>query len=139
MKNILVIDIGAGTMDVLCYVPDEKMHYKAVVKSPVRTMAAAINATNGNLLVTGVEMGGGPVTAALQTRAETNRVKISGAAAATVHHDPARVAAMGMEIVSDDDVAALSRDGGFTRIELQDIDPFRIQQIVEGFGLPFEF
>jgi uncharacterized protein (DUF1786 family) len=139
MKNILAIDIGAGTMDVLCYVPDEKMHYKAVVKSPVRTMAAAINATDGDLLVTGVEMGGGPVTAALQTRAETARVRISAAAAATVHHDPSRVAAMGLEIVSDDAVSALERDGGAARIELQDIDPLRLQRIVEGFGLPFEF
>jgi uncharacterized protein (DUF1786 family) len=139
MKNILAIDIGAGTMDVLCYVPDEKMHYKAVVKSPVRTLATAINATEGDLLVTGVEMGGGPVTAALQARAKTARVRISAAAAATVHHDPSRVAAMGLEIVADDALAALEGDNGFTRIALQDIDPVRLQRLVEGFGLPFEF
>jgi uncharacterized protein (DUF1786 family) len=139
MKNILAIDIGAGTMDVLCYVPDEKMHYKAVVKSPVRTMAAAINATEGSLLVTGVEMGGGPVTAALKARAETARVRISEAAAATVHHDPSRVAAMGLEIVPDDAVDKIAEDDGVTRIELQDIDPMRLQRMVEGFGLPFDF
>ncbi len=139
MKNILAIDIGAGTMDVLCYVPDEKMHYKAVVKSPVRTMGAAINATIGNLLVTGVEMGGGPVTEALKVRADSANVKISTTAAATVHHDPARVAAMGLEIVSDAAVDALKQDNGYTGITLQDIDPMRIKQIVQGFGLPFEF
>jgi len=139
MKNILAIDIGAGTMDVLCYVPDEKMHYKAVVKSPVRTMGATITATSGDLLVTGVEMGGGPVTAALQRRAESAEVKISAAAAATVHHDPARVKAMGLEIVTDNAVDTLTRNDRYTPIQLQDIDPLRIRRIVEGFGLPFEF
>jgi len=139
MKNILTIDIGAGTMDVLCYVPDEKMHYKAVVKSPVRTQAAAIEATDGDLLVTGVEMGGGPVSAALQARAKTARVRISASAAATVHHDPSRVAAMGLEILPDDAVDDIAEDDGFTRITLQDIDPLRIRRLVEGFGLPFEF
>jgi uncharacterized protein (DUF1786 family) len=139
MKNILAIDIGAGTMDVLCYVPAENMHYKAVVKSPVRTMAAAINATTGSLLVTGVEMGGGAVTAALQKRAQTAKVKISAEAAATVHHDPERVAAMGLDIVSHEEVEALKHNADYTRIYLQDIDKQRIEQIVEGFGLPFEF
>jgi uncharacterized protein (DUF1786 family) len=139
MKNILAIDIGAGTMDLLCYDPIEEMHYKAVVKSPVRTMAASIAATTGNLVVSGVEMGGGPVTETLIKRARTANVKISSRAAATLHHDPARVKAMGIEMVSDENIAALKNDPAYTPIQLQDIDAGRIQQIVEGFGLPFEF
>lgn len=139
MKNLLAVDIGAGTMDVLCYVPEENMHYKAVVKSPVRTMAASIKATAGDLLVSGVEMGGGPVTAALMDRAKNAEVKISASAAATLHHDPARVAAMGIHLVSDEEIHAMKQRSGYNRIELQDIDPRRIQQIVEGVGLPFEF
>ena len=51
MDNYLAIVIGAGTMDVLCYVPSEKMHYKAVVQSPVRTLARSIEATPGDLAV----------------------------------------------------------------------------------------
>jgi uncharacterized protein (DUF1786 family) len=139
MKNILAIDIGAGTMDILCYDPQEKMHYKAVVKSPVRTLAANIAATTGNLVVSGVEMGGGPVTETMIERAQTADVKISSHAAATLHHDPARVKAMGIEVVSDEMVAALKNDTGYTPVTLQDIDAERIQQIVEGFGLAFEF
>lgn len=139
MKNILTIDIGAGTMDVLCYVPEEKMHYKAVVQSPVRTMAAAIDTTNGDLLVRGVEMGGGPVTSVLQARARNAKVILSASAAATIHHDPARVAAMGMTIVDDDAADALADKGGYTPITLGDIDAQRIRGIVAGFGLPFEF
>lgn len=139
MKNILAIDIGAGTMDVLCHVPKENMHYKAVVKSPVRTMATAINDTVGDLLVSGVEMGGGPVTTALKKRAQSATVTLSTSAAATLHHDPARVTAMGMHIVADEKIDGLVQNSGYSPIKLQDIDPHRIQQIVEGFGLPFEF
>jgi uncharacterized protein (DUF1786 family) len=139
MKNILAIDIGAGTMDVLCYVPDEQMHYKAVVRSPVRTTAAAIEASVGNLVVTGMEMGGGPVTAALQARAQNANVKICQTAAATLHHDPARVCAMGIDIAADEQIEALKGKSDYTQITLQDVDPLRIQQIVEGFGLPFAF
>jgi uncharacterized protein (DUF1786 family) len=139
MKNLLAIDIGAGTMDILCYVPDEKMHYKAVVQSPVRTRAAAVEATTGNLAVTGVEMGGGPVTGALQTRAKTHQVVISSTAAATLHHDPARVAAMGLRIVADEEMDSWIRNPDFAPVTLGDIEPDRIQRIVESFGLPFEF
>jgi uncharacterized protein (DUF1786 family) len=139
MKNLLAIDIGAGTMDILCYVPDEKMHYKAVVQSPVRTRAAALRATTGNLAVTGVEMGGGPVTGVLQTRAQTHKVVISATAAATIHHDPARVEAMGLQIVEDQEMDAWIRKPDFTSVTLGDIEPDRIQRIVESFGLPFEF
>lgn len=139
MKPFLMIDIGAGTMDVMCYVPSEGMHYKAVVWSPVRTLAKQIESTTGNLVVTGVEMGGGPVTAALQARTESAQVLISRSAAATVHHDPDRVAALGFEIADDGEVqAAVERDEG-TPIELKDLDAKRIRQIVEGFGLNYEF
>ncbi len=139
MKNLLAIDIGAGTMDIMCYVPAEKMHYKAVVKSPVRTVAAGIEATRGDLLVSGVEMGGGPVTAILKARARTADVVATPAAAATLHHHPERVEAMGIRIVDDVQAAVLARQPNYTHVELADIDPARIAGIVEGFGLPFEF
>lgn len=35
MSKFLMLDIGAGTMDVLYYDIDSGLHYKAVVKSPV--------------------------------------------------------------------------------------------------------
>jgi uncharacterized protein (DUF1786 family) len=139
MKNILAIDIGAGTMDILCHVPDENMHYKAVVQSPVRTLARRAAATRGNLAVDGVEMGGGPVTEALRARAETNRVVITPRAAATLHHDLERVKAMGLDILPEETVAECQKDPEYTAVTLGDLEPDRIRRIVEGFGLPFEF
>ncbi len=134
-----MIDIGAGTMDIMCHVPEENMHYKAVVQSPVRTLGAAIAATGGNLLVTGTEMGGGPVTEALKVRARQASVVMSASAAATIHHDPDRVRAMGIQIVPDQQARNMQGNPDYTAVVLQDIDPARIRQIVTGFGLPFEF
>lgn len=139
MKPFLMIDIGAGTMDVMCYMPAEGLHYKAVVASPVRTLAAQIEATTGDLIVTGVEMGGGPVTAALQKRAQSARVRVSRSAASTFHHDPERVAAMGFEIAANDTLTAAANQGTGTAIELRDLDVERVQGIVAGFGIAFEF
>ena len=39
MSRFLMVDIGAGTMDVLWYDTETKLHYKAAVKSPVRYIA----------------------------------------------------------------------------------------------------
>ena len=38
----LLIDVGAGTMDILCYDTKAEVHYKAVVQSPVRQLAQTI-------------------------------------------------------------------------------------------------
>ena len=40
MSRFLMIDVGAGTMDILHYDTETDLHYKAVVKSPVRYLAA---------------------------------------------------------------------------------------------------
>jgi uncharacterized protein (DUF1786 family) len=63
-----MVDIGAGTMDILVYDTQTDLHYKAVVKSPVRYMAEKAAAIPGNLLMVGNEMGGGPITRVLLER-----------------------------------------------------------------------
>ena len=139
MKRYLMIDVGAGTLDLLYYDAATGEHFKAVVKSPVRTLADKIENISGNLVVTGVEMGGGRVSAALKTRAQSHAVVMSTAAAATIHHDPDRVAACGVEVVSNDEALALAADPNYTAVTLSDIEPRRLRRIVEGLGVPFEF
>ena len=53
MAKFLMIDIGAGTMDILAYDTQTDLHYKAVVKSPVRYVAEKTAEVPGNLLVVG--------------------------------------------------------------------------------------
>jgi len=134
-----MIDIGAGTMDILCYDTDTDLHYKAVVKSPIRTIAEKAAAILGNLVVNGCEMGGGPITGLLKQRAEKDDIVMTAAAAATLHHDPGIVKSWGIKIVDDDRVEAFHRDPKYHSLILEDIEAERLRQIVEGFGLPFEF
>ncbi len=139
MSQLLMIDIGAGTMDMLCYNSDSGDHFKAVAPSPVRLVAEQIAQTKGALVVSGAEMGGGPVSDALRQRAETDRVLISPSAAATLHHDMERVRSWGMIIEEDRTIDRLSADPQYTTVRLGDVQPERIAQIIEGLGLPMAF
>ena len=47
MSRYLLLDIGAGTMDVLYYDEESDIHYKAVVRSPVISLAEKIEAVKG--------------------------------------------------------------------------------------------
>jgi uncharacterized protein (DUF1786 family) len=136
--KLLMIDIGAGTMDVLWYDSVRAEHFKAVAPSPVREVARRIERTKGSLVVTGVEMGGGPVSQALRERARSSDVAISAPAAATLHHDPERVRSWGVRI---EEGAALERhlaDPAYSRVTLSDVQPERLNEILSGMGLPLD-
>jgi len=139
MSRYLLVDIGAGTMDVLYYDDSDQQHYKAVVASPVIQVARQISAGSGKLLVTGVEMGGGPVTRILRERARTSSVVISVSAAATLNHDLQKIESWGIDVVADQDAEKLKGDTAYTHVCLADLDSRRLANIVEGFGVPFSF
>lgn len=139
MSRHLMVDIGAGTMDILWYDLATGQHFKAVARSPVPQLAEEIAALPGNLLVTGGEMGGGPVTGVLKERAQHEEVIISRAAARTLHHDPERVAAWGLTVLPDDEAEARRRDPAYHHVVLNDLPCDRLRQIVEGLGVPFAF
>jgi uncharacterized protein (DUF1786 family) len=137
--TFLMIDIGAGTLDLLWYDSATGEHYKAVAPSPVRQIARQIEATSGPLVVDGVEMGGGSVAEALRTRAQSAAVVISPAAAATIHHDPDKVRGWGIRIEEPDVLERLKADPGYTAVTLADIQPERLSQLLAGLGLPLDF
>jgi uncharacterized protein (DUF1786 family) len=137
--RFLMVDIGAGTMDILCYDTEADLHYKAVVKSPVRSIAEKAAAVPGNLIVTGCEMGGGPITGLLKQRAGEANVVMSSSAAATLHHDPQKIKSWGIKIVQDDRADDFIQDNKYQSLILEDLEIQRLQRIVEGFGVPFEF
>ena len=99
MSRFLMVDIGAGTMDVLWYDTQSDLHYKAVVKSPVRYVAEKAAELPGDLVITGSEMGGGPITQILKQRAKEAEVVMSVSASATLHHNPDTVRSWGIKIV----------------------------------------
>jgi uncharacterized protein (DUF1786 family) len=139
VSRYLLVDIGAGTMDVLYHDDSAQQHYKAVVASPVIQVAKQIEAVSGNLIVTGVEMGGGPVTRILKERAKTSAVIISDSAASTLNHDRQKIASWGIDVVTDPDAEKLKEDTAYTHVCLADLDEKRLANIVESFGVPFSF
>jgi uncharacterized protein (DUF1786 family) len=139
MGRYLMLDIGAGTLDMLYYDTGHDLHYKAVVRSPVRVLADEIRRTGGNLVVTGCEMGGGPVSQALIERAKTAEVVMAEQSAATIHHDLQRVAARGIRVVAAAEAEELISDSRFDHIRTGDLQTDRLRRLVEGFGVAFEF
>ena len=139
MSTYLLIDIGAGTMDVL-FGDDESGHqYKAVVASPVIEVAKQIAATPGNLVLTGGEMGGGALSRVLKERASTASVVISESAAATLNHNMDKVVSWGLQVVSDAEAQEFADDNSYTHLVLADLDLPRLKRIVAVFGVPFLF
>jgi uncharacterized protein (DUF1786 family) len=139
MSRLLMIDVGAGTMDILYYDTETDLHYKTVVKSPVRYLAEKAAAASGNLLIVGNEMGGGPVTQVLMEQAKQAEVVMSVSSAATLNHDLAKVRSWGINVVEDDRAEDLRRNQNYVVITLGDLEPERLTQIVKSFGVPFEF
>ena len=139
MSRFLLVDIGAGTMDILYYDTETGLPYKAVVESPVRTVAKRAADLTGDLVVTGVEMGGGPITEILRNKAREARVIMSGSAAATLHHNPKIVRDWGIEIVADAEAEEIVRNKKCTPLTIGDLEPERLEQIVSGFGVDFAF
>jgi uncharacterized protein (DUF1786 family) len=139
MSRILTVDIGAGTMDVLYLDTQRSEHFKAVVRSPVASLARQIEAAPGTLLLLGREMGGGAVSKAVKKRARSGDVVMARSAFPTIHHDLDRVRSAGIRVLEDEAAEAMAREGGCSVIELGDLSIHRLQEIVSGFDVPFSF
>jgi uncharacterized protein (DUF1786 family) len=139
MSKFLILDIGAGTLDILYYSSEDELHYKAVVKSPILTVEEKIRGLPGNLLLTGREMGGGIVSKILTERARKEEVIVSASAAATLHHSLQKVRSWGIRVIDDSEAEQLKRTNKYSSLVLQDLDVGRLKSIVEGFGIPFQF
>lgn len=136
MTPTLLLDIGAGTLDLLWTDGGDGPVYKAVLASPVVTMARRIERAPGPLLVGGREMGGGPVSQALIERARQHRVVMTIQAAATIHDHPQRVREHNIEVVAPEQAAAIAAEGNFTSLELGDIDRERLLALLEALAVP---
>jgi len=139
MSKFLMLDVGAGTLDILYYDDESGLHYKAVVKSPVLTVSEKARRLQGDLLVRGTEMGGGPVSDILIARAKEFQVLMTSSAALTLHHDLEKVKAFGITVVDETEAAKLWATGRYGNLTLGDLEIPRLQALVESFGVPFSF
>jgi uncharacterized protein (DUF1786 family) len=140
--QILTIDIGTGTQDILLFDSERAPEncLKLVMPSPTLLVAQQVRiATAGHLslVISGPIMGGGPCSWAVEDHRRAGlRVVATEDAARTFNDDLSLVRAeMGVEIVSEAEAARLARQPGFVGIRFGDFDYTTIRQAFAAFGL----
>ena len=133
--RILAIDVGTGTQDILLFDSTRAVENSVQMVMPAPTVIAAgriREATTARrpLVLTGTNMGGGPVTGAVQEHIAAGLpAYVTPAAAVTFDDDPEMVRGMGLTIVSEDEISRL--DGA--RVALRDLDLEMVRQALRAF------
>ena len=139
--QILAVDVGTGTQDVLLFDTEKEPEnaLKLVMPSPTTRLARAIRqATQAgeDLLLTGVMMGGGPCAWAASDHLKASyQVFATPKAARTFNDDLEEVAAMGVQIVSDDEVSSLAN---VRRLQMLDFDYAALARAFGAFGVDLD-
>jgi uncharacterized protein (DUF1786 family) len=137
--QILTVDIGTGTQDILLFnsALDIENSYKLILPSPTMRVRRLIRQATGQgqaILLQGVLMGGGPSSWAAEDHLRAGLgVYATPDAARSFNDDLEAVRATGVTIVSEDEAARLP--GDVTRIEMKDFDFAAITRAFETFGV----
>src|SRR5438067_1944095 len=138
--QILTVDIGTGTQDVLLFDSERELEncFKLVLPSPTVINADRIRlatAARGRLVLQGVTMGGGPSHWATMDHVRAGlEAFATPEAARTFDDDLDAVASMGIQVVSDDEAVRLA-DGGAVRVFMRDLALGQILQTLAAFGV----
>ncbi len=138
--KILAVDIGTGTQDIFLYDSrlDMENGFKLILPSPTMIVRRQIqDATNHQqpIVLTGVTMGGGPATWAAEAHVRVGLpVFATPSAAQTMNDDLSRVEALGIQIISEDEVNQLPPE--VQRIEMRDFNFPLILRVFENFHIP---
>jgi uncharacterized protein (DUF1786 family) len=140
--QILTIDIGTGTQDILLFDSERAPEncLKLVMPSPTLLVAQQVRLATVaglSLVISGPIMGGGPCSWAVEDHRRAGlRVVATEDAARTFNDDLSLVRAeMGVEIVSEAEAARLTRQPGFVHVRFGDFDYTSIRQAFAAFGL----
>jgi len=132
---ILAVDVGTGTQDILLFDSQRDVEncLKMVMPSPTLRLADAVRGATrrgDGVLLTGVLMGGGPCTWAVEDHLRAGYpVYVTPSAARTFNDDLAAVAEMGITLVGEDEAGALN--GDVVSLRMADFD---YQTISEAFA-----
>ncbi len=136
--KILTVDIGTGTQDIFLYDSnlDLENGFKLVLPSPTmmihRRVKQALQSRT-SILLTGQQMGGGPSAWAIEEVAKAGiPVYMTPDAASTINDELDKVAALGIKIVSDEEIQQLS---AINHLELKDFDFELISKTFGQFGI----
>ena len=139
--QILAVDIGTGTQDILLFDSERAVEncLKLVMPSPTLLIGEQIKratAARLPLLIQGVVMGGGPAAWAVEAHRRVGlRVLATPDAAATFNDDLDYVQReMGVELIHDEDARRLAGNEDFVHIEFRDFDYDAIRRAFAAFG-----
>jgi uncharacterized protein (DUF1786 family) len=124
--KILTVDIGTGTQDIFLYDSnlDIENGFKLVLPSPTMMIHRRVKqalSTRTPLLLTGHQMGGGPSAWAIEEVARAGiPVYMTPSAATTLNDELDKVEALGIQIVSEDEIEGLKSK--VQSLELKDFD-----------------
>ena len=141
--QIMAIDVGMGTQDILLY--DDAQHIenniKMVLPSQTRIIAQRISHATGagrDIFLTGTTMGGGPSGKAVREHIRAGlKVYARPDAALTLHDNLEKVTQMGVTLVGGEETIP----GGAKQIEMCDVDTHALGTALGLFGtqLPRDF
>ena len=144
-REILAIDVGSGTQDILLYQQGMPMEncVQMILPSPTRIIAQKIHeatVSKRNIFLTGNTMGGGPCSSAVEKHLQTGlKVYATQLAALTFHDNLDEVRRRGIQItsrppkgthsihLSDVDLVSLRKALGLFRINLPQIHAIAVQ------------
>ena len=135
--NILAIDIGVGTQDIMLFDTDNTIEnsVKIVMPSPTKIIANRIRKHHNDILISGVTMGGGPVNKAIKNHLERGyNVMMTESSARTIRDDISRVKSMGIKIIPNNE-----SHPELGNIELKDVDLNAIREALLQFDVKLDF
>ena len=137
--KILTVDVGTGTQDIFLYDSnlDIENGFKLVLPSPTMMIHRRVNqalSTRTPLLFTGHQMGGGPSAWAIEGAARSGiSVYMTPSAATTINDEMEKVEALGIKIVSEDEVSGLRSK--VENLELKDFDFALLSSTFKAYGV----
>ncbi len=138
--KILTVDIGTGTQDIFLYDSrlDIENGFKLILPSPTmmihRRVKEALKARTP-ILLTGHQMGGGPSAWAIEQAARAGiPVYMTPSAATTLNDELAKVKALGIRIVSEEEIKTLE----VKSLELKDFDFELISRTFADYGVSLD-
>ncbi|MBV6451427.1 MAG: hypothetical protein MHPDNHAH_02165 [Anaerolineales bacterium] len=140
--KILTVDIGAGTQDIFLYDSnlDIENGFKLVLPSPTMMVHRRLKKTllaRTPILLSGHQMGGGPSAWAIEEYARAGiPVYMTSSAATTINDELEKVEALGIRIVSDDEVEGLRSK--VESLELKDFDFELISKTFRDYGVSLD-
>ncbi len=140
--RILCVDVGTGTQDIFLYDSqvDLENGFKLVVPAPTMMVHRRLKEATRRgdpILLTGVTMGGGPSQWAAEAHIEAGYgVFATPDAARSFNDDLDEVAAMGIQVVSEEEAAHLP--DAVMRLALRDFDFSMIARALAEFGVSLD-